>query len=117
MFIVLELTAQEFYVLIMKENADTERATGPALTESAVTYARTYRNVRYTVTHCSARASAFVDLCHRAASLKDPIVKNSMLVLPPLKAAKLLDQIRERIRYPHYSLRTEESYVYWVCVQ
>ncbi|MCO5123803.1 MAG: integron integrase [Rhizobacter sp.] len=34
--------------------------------------------------------------------------------LPPLKAAKLLDQVRERIRYLHYSIRTEQSYVHWV---
>lgn len=27
---------------------------------------------------------------------------------------RLLDQLRERIRYCHYSLRTEQSYVYWV---
>lgn len=27
---------------------------------------------------------------------------------------RLLDQLRERIRYMHYSLRTEEAYVYWV---
>jgi hypothetical protein len=26
----------------------------------------------------------------------------------------VLDQLRERIRYLHYSLRTEEVYVYWV---
>ncbi len=30
--------------------------------------------------------------------------------LPP----RLLDQLRERIRYMHYSIRTEQSYVYWV---
>ena len=34
--------------------------------------------------------------------------------LPPLQAVKLLDQLRERIRYLHYSQRTEEAYVYWV---
>jgi integron integrase len=34
--------------------------------------------------------------------------------LPPLQAVKLLDQLRERIRYLHYSRRTEEAYVYWV---
>lgn len=34
--------------------------------------------------------------------------------LPALRALKLLDQLRERIRYLHYSLRTEEAYVYWV---
>src|SRR5215470_10268789 len=32
----------------------------------------------------------------------------------PLRATRLLDQLRERIRYCHYSLRTEEAYVYWV---
>jgi integron integrase len=33
---------------------------------------------------------------------------------PPLRAARLLDQLRERIRYCHYSLRTEQAYVFWV---
>jgi integron integrase len=32
----------------------------------------------------------------------------------PLRSARLLDQVRERIRYAHYSIRTEKSYVYWV---
>jgi integron integrase len=32
---------------------------------------------------------------------------------PPLQAARLLDQLRERVRLLHYSLRTEEAYVYW----
>jgi Phage integrase, N-terminal SAM-like domain len=27
---------------------------------------------------------------------------------------KVLDQLRERIRYLHYSIRTEDAYVYWV---
>src|ERR1700712_961846 len=35
-------------------------------------------------------------------------------VLPPLVAVKLLDQVRERIRYLHYSPRTEDVYVYWI---
>ena len=26
---------------------------------------------------------------------------------------RLLDQLRECIRYKHYSLRTEQAYVYW----
>ena len=34
--------------------------------------------------------------------------------LPPLQAPRLLDQVRERIRYLHYSLRTEQAYVHWV---
>ncbi|RYF63370.1 MAG: integron integrase [Comamonadaceae bacterium] len=33
---------------------------------------------------------------------------------PPLHATRLLEQVRERVRYLHYSLRTEEVYVYWV---
>lgn len=33
---------------------------------------------------------------------------------PPLQSTRLLDQVRERIRYLHYSLRTEKTYVYWV---
>ena len=31
-----------------------------------------------------------------------------------LQSPKLLDRVRERIRYKHYSLRTEESYVQWI---
>ena len=30
------------------------------------------------------------------------------------QAPKLLDRVRERIRYKHYSIRTEESYVQWI---
>jgi len=41
-------------------------------------------------------------------------VKSSTVFLPPLKSAKVLDQLRERIRYLHYSIRTEQVYVYWV---
>ncbi|TFW05219.1 integron integrase [Oxalobacteraceae bacterium OM1] len=33
---------------------------------------------------------------------------------PPLTSTRLLDQVRERLRYLHYSLRTEQSYVCWV---
>jgi len=29
-------------------------------------------------------------------------------------ARRLLDQLRERVRYLHYSIRTEEAYVHWV---
>ncbi|KGM38938.1 integrase [Aquabacterium sp. NJ1] len=34
--------------------------------------------------------------------------------LPQLHSQRLLDQVRERVRYLHYSLRTEDAYVYWV---
>jgi integron integrase len=37
----------------------------------------------------------------------------SAVQLPPLQATKLLDQVRERVRYLHYSPRTEDAYVYW----
>jgi len=33
---------------------------------------------------------------------------------PPLQSARLLDQVRERIRYLHYSLKTEKAYLYWI---
>ena len=32
----------------------------------------------------------------------------------PLRSIRLLDQVRERIRYLHYSLSTEKVYLYWV---
>ena len=34
--------------------------------------------------------------------------------LPALRSARLLDRVRERIRYLHYSIRTEDAYVYWI---
>lgn len=36
------------------------------------------------------------------------------VTFPPLRSARLLDQVRERVRYMHYSLSTEHSYVQWV---
>lgn len=39
---------------------------------------------------------------------------NSKPRKPPLASSRLLDQVRERIRYLHYSLRTEQNYVYWI---
>ncbi len=33
---------------------------------------------------------------------------------PELRSTRILDQVRERIRYMHYSLSTERTYVYWV---
>lgn len=35
---------------------------------------------------------------------------------PPLRSTRLLDQLRERIRYRHYSLSTEHAYVHWARV-
>ncbi len=33
---------------------------------------------------------------------------------PPLQSTRLLDQVRERVRYLHYSLKTEKAYLYWI---
>jgi len=44
-------------------------------------------------------------------------MKTSTAPLPPLRSVKVLDQLRERIRYLHYSLRTYvPSSVSTVCV-
>jgi hypothetical protein len=50
-----------------------------------------------------------------AGRIAAPAVRpKAVLDLPPLRAVKLLDQVRERIRYLHYSLRTEDVYVCWI---
>ncbi|WP_456300867.1 phage integrase N-terminal SAM-like domain-containing protein [Xenophilus arseniciresistens] len=46
----------------------------------------------------------------RAAQRPQPALPR----LPALQPTRLLDQVRERIRLLHYSLRTEDAYVYWV---
>ncbi len=33
---------------------------------------------------------------------------------PPLRSVREMDQLRERVRYMHYSFSTEQVYVYWV---
>jgi integron integrase len=42
-----------------------------------------------------------------------PRPQPKVVALPALRSIKLLDRVRERIRLMHYSLRTEETYVYW----
>ncbi len=32
---------------------------------------------------------------------------------PSLQVTRLLDQVRERIRYLHYSLKTQKACLYW----
>ena len=44
-------------------------------------------------------------------SIKIPAMKPAS---PVLHATRLLEWVRERIRYKHYSLRTEQAYVQWV---
>jgi Phage integrase, N-terminal SAM-like domain len=44
-----------------------------------------------------------------------PMLKHhSISAFPPLQSKKILDQVRERVRYLHYSIRTEEAYLYWI---
>lgn len=44
----------------------------------------------------------------------EPVHKpRNVTARPPLQAPRLLDQLRERLRYLHYSLRTEQTYLYW----
>src|SRR5215203_4112390 len=48
---------------------------------------------------------------------KNTVLTNPMKTAgfrPALQSSRLLDQVRERIRYCHYSLRTEQNYVYWI---
>ena len=33
---------------------------------------------------------------------------------PHLQSTRLLDQLRERIRYKHYSLKTDKAYLYCI---
>ena len=41
-------------------------------------------------------------------------MKSVSASLPPLQSSRLLNQVRERIRYLQYSIRTEQAYVHWV---
>ena len=41
-------------------------------------------------------------------------MKTSTAPLPPLRSVKVVNQLRERLRYLHYSLRTEQAYAHWV---
>ena len=39
--------------------------------------------------------------------------KNEKVTAPALQSIRQLDQVRERVRYLHYSLQTEKAYLYW----
>jgi hypothetical protein len=39
--------------------------------------------------------------------------KSDKVHRPALASTRLLDQVRERIRYLHYSLQTEKGHLYW----
>ena len=40
-------------------------------------------------------------------------IESNKVAAPVLRSIRLLDQLRERIRYLHYSLQTEKAYLYW----
>lgn len=40
--------------------------------------------------------------------------RSASISAAPVSAGRLLDQLREQIRYLHYSIRTEQAYVHWV---
>lgn len=42
------------------------------------------------------------------------VARPSHAVKPALQSTRLLEQLRERLRYMHYSIRTEDVYLYWV---
>lgn len=46
--------------------------------------------------------------------MTDIVSPNSSAPYNSAVKPKLLDQVREAIRYRHYSLRTEEAYTYWI---
>ena len=46
--------------------------------------------------------------------MADTMMNPGARSLPPLQSTRLLEQVRERIRYLHYSIRTEQAYVHWI---
>ncbi|MEK7281279.1 MAG: phage integrase N-terminal SAM-like domain-containing protein, partial [Chloroflexota bacterium] len=42
------------------------------------------------------------------------LMKNSIMLQVTPDKAKLLDQVRRVIRFKHYSIRTEETYIQWI---
>jgi hypothetical protein len=40
-------------------------------------------------------------------------IESDKVAAPVLRSVRLLDQLRERIRYLHYSLQTEKACLYW----
>ena len=53
---------------------------------------------------------------HANSSVRPSVVhkRQSSNAFPPLQSVKILEQVRERVRYLHYSIRTEEAYLYWI---
>lgn len=52
-----------------------------------------------------------IAMSNNTSAMSDKPLKLEAVTPPP---PKLLDQLRERIRLKHYSIRTEQTYVQWV---
>lgn len=57
-----------------------------------------------------------ISVIHANSAFRPYVVnkRQSSNVLPPLQSTKILELVRERVRYLHYSMRTEEAYLYWI---
>ena len=47
-------------------------------------------------------------------TVKKPLYNSMKPGTPVLRSIRLLNQVRKRIAYLHYSLNTEKAYLYWV---
>ena len=54
----------------------------------------------------------FIDL-QQYTVLMYRYIDSDKVATPALRSVRLLDQLRERIRYLHYSLQTDNAYLYW----
>ncbi len=71
-------------------------------------------------TSCATEAGAacldprFLVLYENTYSSVEPATMHDAFDPPPALRPRLLDALRQQIRYLHYSLRTEDAYVHWV---
>lgn len=66
---------------------------------------------------CDGAGSRLRPRSQRQALYINPVfsrMKSGSIPLPALRAVKVLDQLKERIRYLRYSARIEGAYTYWV---
>jgi integron integrase len=54
----------------------------------------------------------FIDLQHYTVFMYR-YIETDKVAAPVVRSVRVLDQLRERIRYLHYSLQTEKAYLYW----
>jgi hypothetical protein len=53
-----------------------------------------------------------MDLQHYTV-FKYSYIESDKVAAPVVRSVRVLDQLRERIRYLHYSLQIEKAYLYW----